>query len=197
MMRLKSLELLEGLLVALRLVHLQRVELDRLGEGAALADSHHVADLNVSEAGGHVDGHVLVALLEPVVLLDVVKVVAADHHSVLHLHLGDGSGEHAAADGHVAGEGALLVNVVALARLSGDLEPEAWVLHPSGLCLLDAALLPQEHRRLLLVAPLGLISHCCSLLSELEKGLPEAADGVPVEEGSSVVILTVIKISMW
>ena len=41
--------------------------------------------LNVSEAGGHVNGHVLVALLEPVVLLDVVKVVAADHHSVLHL----------------------------------------------------------------------------------------------------------------
>ena len=34
-----------------------------------------------------------------------------------HLHLDDGAGEHAAADGHVAGEGALLVNVVALARL--------------------------------------------------------------------------------
>ena len=47
MMRLRKscVELLEGLLVALRLVHLQRVELDRLGEGAALADSHHVADL--------------------------------------------------------------------------------------------------------------------------------------------------------
>ena len=51
----------------------------------ALANSHQVADLNVSEAGRHVDGHVLVALLEPVVLLDVVKVVAADHHGVLHL----------------------------------------------------------------------------------------------------------------
>ena len=41
--------------------------------------------------------------------------------------------------------------------LSGDLEPEAWVLRPSGICLLDAALLPQEHRRLLLVTPLGLV----------------------------------------
>ena len=30
-------------------------------------------------------GHVPVALLEPVVLRDVVKVVAADHHGVLHL----------------------------------------------------------------------------------------------------------------
>ena len=66
------------------------------------------------------DGHVLVALLEPVVLLDVVKVVAADHHRVLHLHLDDGAGEHAAADRHVAGERALLVNVVALARLLGS-----------------------------------------------------------------------------
>ena len=40
--------------------------------------------------------------------------------------------------------------------LSGDLEPEAGVLRPSGIGLLDAALLPQEHRRLLLVTPLGL-----------------------------------------
>ena len=40
-----NLELLEGLLVARRLVHLQRVELDRLGEGAALAHGHHVPDL--------------------------------------------------------------------------------------------------------------------------------------------------------
>ena len=44
-MEQQSLELFEGLLVALRLGHLQRVELDRLGEGTALADSHHVADL--------------------------------------------------------------------------------------------------------------------------------------------------------
>ena len=43
--------------------------------------------LNVSEAWGHVYGHVLVALLEPVVLLDVVKVVTTDHHRVLHLKM--------------------------------------------------------------------------------------------------------------
>ena len=41
----RNLELLEGLLVALRLGHLQRVELHRLGERPALANRHHVADL--------------------------------------------------------------------------------------------------------------------------------------------------------
>ena len=56
----RNLELFEGLLVALRLGHLQRVELhrlgerpalahrvelNRLGEGLALAQRHHVADL--------------------------------------------------------------------------------------------------------------------------------------------------------
>ena len=55
------------------------------------------------------------ALFESVVLFDVVKIVAADHFRV---HLDNGAGEHAAADRHVAGERALLVNVVALARLS-------------------------------------------------------------------------------
>ena len=40
-----NLELLECLLVALRLGHLQRVELHRLGERPALAHRHHVADL--------------------------------------------------------------------------------------------------------------------------------------------------------
>ena len=47
----ECLELLEGLLVALRLRHLQRVELDRLGEGAALSDRHHVADLKMVGKG--------------------------------------------------------------------------------------------------------------------------------------------------
>jgi len=37
--------------------------------------------------------------------------------------------EDAAADGHVAGEGALLVDVGALPRRLGGLEPEADVLH--------------------------------------------------------------------
>ena len=62
-------------------------------------------------------GHVLVPLLEPVVLLDVVKVIAPDDHGLVHLHLGDDSGQDAATDRHLADEGALLVDVVALPGL--------------------------------------------------------------------------------
>ena len=61
--------------------------------------------------------HVLVPLLEPVVLLDVVKVVPPDDAGPVHLQLGDDAGQDAAADGHVPGEGALLVNVLSLASL--------------------------------------------------------------------------------
>ena len=56
------------------------------------------------------DSHVLVTFLEPVVLLDVVEVVPPDDDCPLHLHLGDGAGQDAATDRHVAGEGALLVD---------------------------------------------------------------------------------------
>ena len=58
--------------------------------------------------------HVLVTLLKTVVLADVVEVVATDHDGTLHLEFGDGAGEDAASDGHVAGEGALLVDVGAV-----------------------------------------------------------------------------------
>ena len=63
------------------------------------------------------DAHVLVPLLEPVVLLDVVQVVPPDDAGAVHLQLGDDAGQDAPADGHLAGEGALLVNVLTLASL--------------------------------------------------------------------------------
>ena len=56
------------------------------------------------------DSHVLVPLLEPVVFLDVVEVIPADDDGPGHLHLGDGSGQDAATDRAVTGEGTLLVN---------------------------------------------------------------------------------------
>ena len=61
--------------------------------------------------------HVLVAFLESVVLLNVMQVVPADDHGLVHLHLGDDSGQDAATDRNLASEGALLVNVVTLASL--------------------------------------------------------------------------------
>ena len=54
--------------------HLEHVESHGLGERAALPGEDLVAGLN-AEAGGDVDGRVLVTLLETIVLLDVVKVV--------------------------------------------------------------------------------------------------------------------------
>ena len=60
------------------------VEADGLAEGAALADSDDVTGHN-TEGGGAVHGHVLVALLEPVVLLDVMQVVTAEDDGSGHL----------------------------------------------------------------------------------------------------------------
>ena len=62
--------------------------------------------------------NVLVPLLEPVVLSHVVKVVSPDDNGAVHLQLDDDSGENAASDGDISGEGALLVDVVTLTSLS-------------------------------------------------------------------------------
>ena len=61
----------------------ENVEADGLGEGSALANSHDITGLD-TEGWGAVNGDVLVTLLEPVVLLDVMKVIAADDNSAAH-----------------------------------------------------------------------------------------------------------------
>ena len=58
------------------------------------------------------------SFLEPLVLADVVKIVASDDDRTLHLHLNDDTGEDAPSDAHVARERTLLVNVSPLDRLS-------------------------------------------------------------------------------
>ena len=60
------------------------VEANSLGKRSALADSDNITD-SEAESGRAVSSNGLVALLEPVVLLDVMEVVAADDDSVLHL----------------------------------------------------------------------------------------------------------------
>ena len=60
------------------------VEADGLRKGSALTDSHDVADLD-AERGRAVSGEGSVALLESVVLFDVVEVVASDDDGALHL----------------------------------------------------------------------------------------------------------------
>ena len=59
------------------------VEADGLGERAALADGDDITDLD-TEGWGAVDCNVLMALLEPVVLLDVVEVIASDDDGSRH-----------------------------------------------------------------------------------------------------------------
>ena len=65
--------------------------------------------------------NILVALLETVVLLDVVQVVPPDDDGMFHLHFSDNTSQDATTDRHFAGEGAFLVNVVTLASLQGIL----------------------------------------------------------------------------
>jgi hypothetical protein len=106
---------------------LQDVESDSLGEGSALATDNGVTVLN-SESGGAVDGGVLVSLLESVVFLDVMEVISSDDDGSGHLGGNDNTLNDLASDGDVAGEGALLVDVLALNGGGGGLEAQTDVL---------------------------------------------------------------------
>ena len=57
------------------------------------------------------------ALLKTVVFLNVVKVIPPDHDCPVHLHLGDDTRQNTSTNPNVAGEGALLVDVVTLTSL--------------------------------------------------------------------------------
>eukprot|EP00353_Schmidingerella_taraikaensis_P017470 CAMPEP_0185603400 /NCGR_PEP_ID=MMETSP0436-20130131/2437_1 /TAXON_ID=626734 ORGANISM="Favella taraikaensis, Strain Fe Narragansett Bay" /NCGR_SAMPLE_ID=MMETSP0436 /ASSEMBLY_ACC=CAM_ASM_000390 /LENGTH=196 /DNA_ID=CAMNT_0028233863 /DNA_START=245 /DNA_END=835 /DNA_ORIENTATION=- len=100
------------------------VEADGLGEGAALADGHDITGSD-TEGGGAVDGDGVMALLESVVFLDVMKVIASDDDRPVHFSRDDNTLEDSAADGHVARERALLVDVGALNGGLRGLEAEA------------------------------------------------------------------------
>merc|ERR1719361_1982351 len=113
------LELVEALL-ATGGSDLDDVELDGLGQGAALADGDDVAALDVPEAGGDVGGEHLVPLLEPVVLLDVVQVIPPDGAGPVHLQSGDDAGQDPAPDADVAGE--VLAANAAVAALIASVE---------------------------------------------------------------------------
>ena len=92
----------EALLVAtLRANHLEHVEAHRLRQRPALPRHDLVTDLD-AEGGRDVHRRVLVALLETVVLLDVVQVVLTDDDGVLHLGGLDRASDQLATDVHVA-----------------------------------------------------------------------------------------------
>lgn len=116
------LELLELLLGAWRLGDFEDIEAHGLGERSALTNGHDIADNRVTECWGAMDRHVAMPLLESVVLLNEVQVIPPDNDSAGHLHLSDHAGQDTSSDADIASEGALLVNVGALAGLTGCLE---------------------------------------------------------------------------
>ena len=124
-------------------------------------------------------GHVLVPLLEPVVLLDVVQVVPPDDARLVHLQLGDDTGQDPAADGHLADERALLVDVVAHTGLSWGLEAESRVAHePGGKCC--SVLTPDVENSQELMSLPG--------LTGLESTLPVQVDGGLLLESPLILI---------
>jgi len=126
---LEHLELLLAQSVHLRL-SVEHVEADGLGQGAALADGDDITLLHL-EARRHVGGEHLVALLETVVLADVVQVVATHGDRALHLGGHDDATQNAATDVDVAGERALLVNIGSLDGFLGGLEAQTNRLPPA------------------------------------------------------------------
>jgi hypothetical protein len=170
LMHLELVELLSSL--SLSGEDTEDVEADGLGERPALANDDLVTGLN-TESGRDVSGEVLVALLVTGVLGDEVEVFTADDQGAVHLGGHDGAGEDTAADRDHAGEGALLVDVVALNGVLGRAEAQTDILVPSpgaGVLARAAGLVVQEDVRLLLESALRLDSElgshgCCRLVS--------------------------------
>jgi hypothetical protein len=161
--RIASLEHAEGLLrLGTHRVRLglnsDHVETDGLGERAALTDCYNITFTD-KECRRDVGRDVPVALLETVVLLDVVEVVTAHDDRALHLGRDDDTTQDTTADADVAGERTLLVDVVALNSLLGRLETKTNVLGEAQIARpnLPAELLGEEDTVLLLEAALVLL----------------------------------------
>ncbi|KAG8140909.1 hypothetical protein E2320_003537, partial [Naja naja] len=175
--------------------HLENVEPDSLAEGAALSHCHDIPNLHIPEAGRQVHRHVLVPLLEVVVFADVVQVVPADDDGALHLHLGDHTGEDAAPDGDVAGEGALLVDVGTLDGLLGGLEAQADVLVVAGQLLLAGV--TQQHPLLVLEDGGLLLITYSSFVPEKKYKTPSFYRIVPNEAHQSLGMIHMLQHFGW
>jgi len=109
------------------------------------------------------NGHVRVAFLEAVELLDVMQIVPADDDRTLHLCGNHHALQDFAPDADVAREGALLVHIMPLLGLLGRRERQAHVPpipHRAAGLLAQETLRTDEHRVLLLEGLLRLIHGC-------------------------------------
>jgi len=139
-------------------------ERKRRGYIPALADGDHLS-LGDLEGRREMRRDVLVSLLVSVVLLDVVQVVTANDDGAVHLGRDHGAAEDATTNAHVAGERALLVDVVAGDGGLGRLEAETDVLVVAGGALdllAKQTALGKEDGRLLLERLLGLCRCVCA-----------------------------------
>ena len=107
--------------------YFEYVEVNGLGKRSAFADQGNVSDL-AGEGGRDVGDEVFVSLLVPVVFWDVVEVVFPHDNGALHFIAEHDSLENSASDGDVAGEGAFLIDIVALDGILGCFEVESDVL---------------------------------------------------------------------
>ena len=106
---------------------LEDVEVHGLGEGPALSDEHDISFLD-GEGRGDVGRDIAMPLLVTVVFGDVVEVVSSDDHCPLHLGGDDDALEDLTPNGDLAGEGALLIDIVGLDSFLGGLEAESYIL---------------------------------------------------------------------
>lgn len=134
---LKESELLLGGAEDLIGLHLERVEADGLGEGAALSCGHDVTFLEI-ERRADVDGDVGVTLLVSVKLLDVVQISTTNDSSVGHLTSRDAHTLHnATTNRNVTSERTLFVNPAALlgGARSGETKTDVTVVTGDALSL--------------------------------------------------------------
>merc|ERR1719370_2189245 len=103
--------------------------------------------------------------------LDVVQVIPPDDSGPVHLKLGHNTSEDTSTDGHLSGEGTLLVDVVSHAGLSWGLEAKSRVAHEPGLTGLESTLPVQVDGGLLLESPLILIGHSDFSLVEVNQAI--------------------------
>lgn len=111
---------------------LNHVELHGLSKGSALANGNNITLRHVGEGGRAVDRDVVVSLGKTSVLGDILQIISTNNNGSLHLGGDDQTLQDAATDGHIAGEGALLVNIGAIDGLLGGLETQTNVLVVSG-----------------------------------------------------------------
>ena len=112
-------------------MNFENIETDGLGKGTALANSDYIPNLDADEGGRAMGGQVLVALLVAVVFANIMQVFPAKNDGAFHLGRLDKTGQNTATDRHVAGKGALFVDICPVDGFRGSGKSEANILIPT------------------------------------------------------------------